>query len=147
MNNYPELLKNITQLMDEGRSNIAQTLSRIMIQTYWEIGKNLVEYEQKGNERAEYGSKLLNQLSKDLKTQFGKGFSQRNIYQMRLFFTKYPILQTSAKFQISETLSHQLSWSHYVELLKIEDNLERSFYEKECEKEKAYIPLMDNTIQ
>ncbi len=144
--------------MEEGRSNVARTVNSIMVQIYWEIGRNIVEYEQKGNERAEYGSKLLNQLSKDLRNLFGKGFSQRNIYQMRLFFTKYPIFQTlsgksnpilqtlSAKFQISEIPSHQLSWSHYVELLKIEEELERSFYEKECEKEKWSIRELKRQI-
>lgn len=79
MNNYSELLKNITKLMDEGQNNVAKTVNSIMVQTYWNIGRNIVEYEQKGKEKAEYGSKLLNQLSKDLKNHLGKGFSQSNI--------------------------------------------------------------------
>ena len=98
-----------------------------MVQTYWEIGRQIVEYEQRGNERAEYGSDVLNRLSRDLTDRYGKGFSHSNVVYMRKLYLSYPK---------SQTLSNFLTWSHYIELLKIDDPLERSFYEKECEEER-----------
>ncbi|MCB0599040.1 MAG: hypothetical protein H6557_06595 [Lewinellaceae bacterium] len=88
------------------------------LQTYWTIGQHIVEFEQAGKMKAEYGKELLIQLAKGLKIQFGKGFSRSNLYQMRQFYLKYQ------KFQ---TVSGKLTWSHYVELLSISDDLERSF--------------------
>ncbi|WP_202800250.1 YhcG family protein [Pontibacter sp. BAB1700] len=85
-----------------------------------------VEFEQGGKEKAAYGSDLLNQLSRDLTLEFGKGFSRSNLVYMRKFYLA---------FSKSETLSHQLSWSHYFEILKADNQLEISFYTKQCEKE------------
>ncbi len=115
----------LSSKMDLRRLSKEQTKQEIkgLVDKY----NRIVEYEQRGNEKAEYGSALLENLSKDLKLRHGKGFSKSNLIYMRLFYLKY---------QKSETLSHQLSWSHYFELLKIEDDLERSFYEKQCIHEK-----------
>jgi len=98
-----------------------------LLETYWAIGQYIVEFEQEGNASASYGKQLLLQLSKDLKDSLGKGFSQSNLQRMRQFYLDYPIYAT---------VSHKLSWSHFVELLKIEDKLERSFYEKQSIIEK-----------
>lgn len=87
-----------------------------MVATYWQIGQQIVEFEQNGADRAEYGTELLKDLSKDLKQQYGKGFSKSNLYMMRLLYNKFP------KFQ---TLSGKLSWSHYTELLGVSDDLAR----------------------
>ena len=87
------------------------------------IGRTIVEYEQNGHKKAEYGSDVLNTLSRDLTDRFGKGFSRSNVFYIRKLYLTYEKVQT---------LSELLSWSHYIELLKIEDPLERSFYEKEC---------------
>ena len=122
-NNYDSLITNIGSILEKGRQQAYRAVNEILVKTYWEIGRQIVEYEQKGEERAEYGSALLDSLSRDLKIQYGKGFSKSNVYLMRLIYTKYP------KFQ---TVSGKLSWSHYVEILGIEDNLERKFYEKQC---------------
>lgn len=97
-----------------------------MVQTYWNIGKHIVEYEQGGNEKAEYGSEVLRRLSSDLSAAYGKGFSRSNIFYMRKLYLTYAKVQT---------VSELLSWSHYIELLKIDDPLERSFYEKEAQAE------------
>lgn len=111
------------------------------------IGRYIVEFEQQGKERAEYGSELLVSLSKDLKTKFGKGFSRSNLQLMWLFYIKYPNFQTvfgkseirqtvTGKFAKSQTLSGiLLSWSHYAELLTVSDDLARAFYEKQTIKE------------
>ncbi len=120
---YNQLIFSIGSLLEEARKKVYSQINQILIKTYWQIGKRIIEFEQKGKEKAEYGTKLLDKLSKDLKLKYGKGFSRSNIIYMRLFFIKY---------SKSETVSHQLSWSHYFELLKIENDLERSFYEKQC---------------
>ena len=124
---YTQLISAISQILEEGRRKALQSVNQILVQTYWEIGRQIVEFEQRGKEKAEYGSTLLETLSRDLKMRYGKGFSRSNLIYMRLFYLKY---------QKSETVSHQLSWSHYFELLKIEDDVERSFYEKQCILEK-----------
>ena len=123
---YENLIMEIGDLLEKGRRNTAVVVNNIIVQTYWKIGKQIVEFEQKGNEKAEYGSSLLDKLSKDLTKRYGKGFGLSNVTKMRKLYITYPILQT---------LSAKLTWSHYVELLKIDDSMERSFYEKECEKE------------
>lgn len=123
---YAQLIDNISSLLAQARQKAYSSVNQILIQTYWEIGKRIVEYEQKGKEKAEYGSQLLVDLSHDLNLRYGDGFSKSNIYSMRLFYISHQ------KFQ---TLSGKLSWSHYVELLKVKDELARSFYEKQCIKE------------
>ncbi len=122
---YNALLQNVGNTLTQGRSRAAAAVNAAMVQTYWEIGRQIVEYEQKGNERAEYGTELLKRLSRDLTERYGKGFGKSNIFAMRRFFLLYQ------KFQ---TVSGKLTWSHYVELLKVDDPLERSFYEKESEQ-------------
>src|SRR3989338_4672056 len=124
---YHHLIKVVGQLLEEARKKVYSTVNSILVDTYWEIGQRIVEFEQQGKEKAEYGSRLLEKLSSDLKLEYGKGFSKSNLIYMRLFYLHYPK---------SEMLSHQLSWSHYFELLKIDDNLARSFYEHQCLNER-----------
>lgn len=87
------------------------------------MGRHIVEFEQAGNLRAEYGDALIDQLSADLRLRHGKGFSRSNLIYMRLLYLRYPI---------SQTLSNLLSWSHYCELLRLDDDLERGIYEKQA---------------
>lgn len=98
-----------------------------MVLTYFEIGRMIVEEEQKGKDRAEYGQQLINELSNRLSTEFGKGFSPTNIKQMRSFFLIYSKGQT-----VSDEFN--LSWSHYLKLMRIKDENERRFYEIETYK-------------
>ena len=123
---YQELLRHVGDALEDGRSRAAAAVSTAVVMTYWHIGRQIVEYEQGGSEKAVYGSELLKKLSRDLTDLYGSGFSQSNVNKMRKLYLTYPILQT---------VSAKLSWSHYVELLKIDDPLERSFYEKEAELE------------
>ena len=123
---YDSLLIQIGDTLESGRKTAAVRVNETIVETYWQIGKYIVEFEQAGNEKAEYGSETLKKLSKDLSIRYGDGFSLSNITKMRKLYQVFPILQT---------LSAKLSWSHYVELLKIDDPLERSFYLKECEQE------------
>lgn len=128
MKNLPEikdydiLMKNITETYQSERSKAIQAIKSGLVNAHWQTGKYIVEFEQGGNEKSEFGSLLLDKLSEDLKAKHGAGFSKSNLVYMRLFYLKYPI---------GVTLSHQLSWSHYYELLKISDDLERGFYEKQ----------------
>ncbi|MGR8933864.1 MAG: PDDEXK nuclease domain-containing protein [Gammaproteobacteria bacterium] len=120
---YQDLLQEIGQLLHTARQQAAQTVNTLLVQTYWRIGRHIVEFEQGGNEKADYGSGLLDRLSKDLTTLHGKGFSRSNVYYMRKLYLS---------FQNSETLSHKLSWSHYFEILKADEPLEISFYTRQA---------------
>ena len=126
-NKYQSLAEHIGALLLNGRQKAAQSVNTILVNTYWEIGRYIVEYEQKGNEKAEYGSQLFERLSKDLSSAYGKGFSRSNLVYMRKLYLFFPIC---------ETLSHILTWSHYFEILKADTDLEISFYSKQCEKER-----------
>jgi len=120
---YTSLIWHIGRILEDSRKKAAYAVNSIIVQTYWEIGKNVVEYEQKGGERAEYRSRLLHTLSKDLQLEYGSGFGKSNLYNMRQFYLAYRNFQT---------VSGKLSWSHYVILLGLDDGLERQFYEKQC---------------
>lgn len=123
---YDKLLNSIGELLESARRQVVRTINTILVKTYWEIGKRIVDYEQKGKDRADYGVELLKRLSRDLRLKYGRGFSRSNLQYMRLVYIKYPKCQT---------VSGKLSWSHYVELLSVSDDLARSFYEKQCIKE------------
>lgn len=88
---YRKLLSSIGEQLVSGRARATQKVNNILIETYWNIGKHIVEFEQGGEEKAEYGSKLLVKLSKDLKLTYGKGFSRSNLQYMRLLYSYYPI--------------------------------------------------------
>lgn len=118
-----EMIEQIKQVMGQARTNVAKAVNNELITTYWNIGRIIVEHEQENNERATYGKQTLKELSKVLTEEFGKGFSVSNLQFMRRFYQTY---------QIQQTLSVKLSWSHYCELLLISEDDKRSFYEKEC---------------
>jgi predicted nuclease of restriction endonuclease-like (RecB) superfamily len=119
---YQNLIGTISQTYENGRNRAFSAVNTELVKTYWEIGKYIVEFEQGGDTKASYGKGLLEQLSRDLTLQYGKGFSRSNLFQIRLFYLKFPKIQT---------VSGKLSWSHIVELLKISDEMEREFYEKQ----------------
>lgn len=120
-----DIYEEIRGLLKSARENIVSTINSTMAKTYFLIGKRIVEEEQNGEKRAEYGKKLIKELSKKLTKEFGKGFSERNLEQMRKFYLAYSIPQTvSAEFR--------LSWSHYLILMRMENLDERNFYEIEA---------------
>jgi len=124
---YENLLKQIAATYQQGQQSATIAVNAHLVNTYWAIGQYIVEYEQGGKERAEYGNALIKNLSRDLVLNLGRGFSVSNLKRMRQFYLEYPK---------GATVSHLLTWSHYVELLKIDDLLERSFYEKQTHIEK-----------
>lgn len=116
--------KEIKELLYSAKSKVYQTINTTMTQTYFQIGKRIVEEEQGGVTRAEYGSALLKNLSNELIKEFGKGYSEQNLKNMRQFYLIYQKRQTvSSEFK--------LSWSHYIFLTRIENIDERNFYEIE----------------
>jgi hypothetical protein len=126
---YSNLFDRIADILVEARTKVVREINRAQVLAYWEIGREIVEFEQKGQLRAEYGEELLKELSADMTVRFGKGFSERNLRNMRAFYLNFPIRQTvSAEWQKSQTVSGKfepmLSWSHYCELLKVEEPLE-----------------------
>lgn len=121
--NFAPVIYEIKAVLDAARSNVAHQVNSELLNTYWNIGRIIAEYEQTVPERADYGKQTLKELSKALTSEFGKGFSRANLYNMRQFYMAYEKVQT---------LSGQLNWSHYCELLSISDSDKRSFYEKEA---------------
>lgn len=120
-----DIYEEIKGLLKSARENIVSTINSTMAKTYFLIGKRIVEEEQFGEKRAEYGKKLIKELSKKLTKEFGKGFSETNLEQMRKFYKVYGIPQT-----LSEEF--RLSWSHYLILMRMENLDERNFYEIEA---------------
>ena len=116
------MMNEIREILQSARQRVAIQVNTELLSTYWNIGKIIVEHEQENHERADYGKQTLKQLSKELTKEFGKGFSVSNLQFMRRFYQCY---------QIQQTVSVKLSWSHYCELLTISDADKRSFYEKE----------------
>jgi len=125
-NNYQTLLSRISDTYTHGYQKTVMAINSNLVETYWKIGQYIVEFEQGGSSKAQYGKALLENLSKDLSHLHGKGFSRSNISYMRLFYQRYPIC---------EEVPHKLSWTHFCELVKIDDPLERSFYEKQTIRE------------
>src|SRR4030042_5670168 len=151
-NKYTYLIKRLAEIIHSARATAVRQINKAQVLAYYEIGSEIVEFEQKGKARAEYGEGLITRLSKDMTENFGRGFSEMNLRNMRRFYLEFPIqIQQTASVKSSEkrkfqTLSEKssirealsvefdprLSWSHYCELLRVEYPLARSFYEKEA---------------
>ena len=119
---FNTIFNNIKELVVNSRNKVYTTVNIEMLKLYWNIGKIIMEIQQ-GDERAKYGDSILEKLSEKLTNEFGKGFSKRNLERMRKFYICFPI---------ATTVSSQLSWSHYLELIKIEEKSKRNFYFNEC---------------
>lgn len=115
---FNSFFNNIKDLVMNSRNKVYQTVNTEMLNLYWNIGKAIMEIQQ-GDERASYGDAVLEKLSQKLTNEFGKGFSSRNLRTMRKFYIIYPIWKT---------VSSKLSWSHYLELIKIDEEAKRNFY-------------------
>ena len=127
INDNKQFYNDILKILKKARNKVKKSIDNTMTYTYYKIGERIVKEEQKGNERAEYGKKILKNLSKVLTSEFEKGFSTTNLKQMRTFYLTYEKGQTlSAELPLLE-----LSWSHYLVLMRITDENERKFYEIE----------------
>lgn len=119
-----QFIDDIKELLEAARNNVVRQVNTTMLMTYFEIGRRIVEQEQKGESQADYGQYLLVRLSESLSGRFGKGFSKRNLELMRQFYLTYKIAKS--------TISQSLSWTHYIRLMRISDPKERAFYEIEA---------------
>ena len=157
---YEAVFGDVSKIIDAARESAARSVNSAMTAAYWLIGRRIVEFEQSGENRAEYGAALIVRLADDLTVQFGRGFSSQNIYNMRLFYLSYQpnrirqtlsgILAPPPRRQIFQTTSGEfdpssvevgfddlltafpLPWSAYVRLLSVRDEHARSFYEAEA---------------
>lgn len=120
-NEINNIFNAIKQLVINSKNKVYSAVNTEMLNLYWNIGKAIMEIQQ-GDERANYGDAVLEKLSEKLTAEFGKGFSKRNLERMRKFYIYFPI---------ATTVSSQLSWSHYLEIIKIEEKYKRNFYIKE----------------
>lgn len=123
---YQQLVSNIASLWHQAKEKAISAVNTELLEANWQTGKYIVEFEQGGKVRAEYGKQLMVNLAKDLTLLNGRGFSRSNLSYMRKFYLAFPKC---------ETVSHKLTWSHYFEILKCDDPLERQFYLKQCIKE------------
>ncbi len=124
---YQQLLATISATYTVGQMRATQAVNAQLLETSLQVGQHMVDFEQAGQTRADYGKALLDKLAADLSLRHGKGFSRSNLIRFRQFYLAYPK---------GATLSHQLSWSHMVEILKLDDPLERSFYEQQAARER-----------
>jgi predicted nuclease of restriction endonuclease-like (RecB) superfamily len=117
------LLHSLRELIQGARQKVLRAVDAVQVQTCWEIGRHIVEFEQGGAARAEYGTRLLPILAESLSREFGKGFDASNLRYMRLFYQAFPI---------RDALRHELSWTHYRSLLKVEHQAARFWYMAEA---------------
>jgi predicted nuclease of restriction endonuclease-like (RecB) superfamily len=127
----------IKTILDEARYKTFKSINFLMVDAYWHIGKRIVEEEQKGEQRAEYGSYLLRDLAKFLTTEFGPGFSEQSLRNMRQFYLLFPI---------RSTLWSELTWSHYKLLIRIENPKARDWYATECIANNWSVRALDRQI-
>ena len=141
MNEFAELFAKSKALIDNARNSMGVVVNAVTVYTSYLLGKYMIEFEQQGSERAQYGAKVLDSLSDYLTSEYGRGFSRSNLAGMRKFYLTYkdrePQIVQSGIGQL--TVDHQsfpfkLSWTHYQVLMTIEDSAERSFYEMEAIK-------------
>jgi predicted nuclease of restriction endonuclease-like (RecB) superfamily len=171
---YGDLVGKIVSLLEDARRSSARAVNALMTATYWEIGRTIVEYEQRGSSRAEYGESLLKELAADLTARYGRGFGWRNLFQMRAFYLAYPPekLQTLSAISAGtpdpvpgdQTLSSSLQtvsatsplaqiaagfplpWSAYVRLLGVKNEHARAFYETEALRAGWSVRQLDRQI-
>ncbi len=160
---YQALLRSVSDLLRDGRRSAAKSVNAVLTTTYWLVGRRLVEFEQGGKERAAYGSELLKRLSADLQSQLGRGFSERNLEQMRQFYLQWSNPQTlsadsksdltrsisqtaSAKLGSGDVPVFPLPWSHYVRLLSVPDLTARQHYEEEALRAGWSVRQLDRQI-
>lgn len=133
----PAILIEIKQVIEQARKQVKQTVNHAMVNAYWQIGRLIVEQEQQGATRAEYGKTQLALLSTQLTAQFGKGYSSRNLRNMRSFYLAF------SKWQ---TVSAKLSWSHYSTLIRIENENARLWYMQEASQQNWSVRALERQI-
>lgn len=132
-----KLVSDLRELITTARGQAIRAVDVIQIRTYWEVGQHLVEFEQGGKDRAEYGKGVLREVSEELTREFGKGFDASNLRYMRLFYKAFPI---------RDAVRHELSWTHYRSLIKVENEAARLWYMNEAIAENWSSRALDRQI-
>jgi len=125
----PRFYSAVTSVLRSARRRALNTVNSTMIEAYWNLGRLIVQEEQQGNTRAEYAVYLIRDLATRLTQEFGRGYSQSNLKSFRQFFLAFPASEPAA---IRQTLSGELTWSHYCALLRVSDPAARSWYAREA---------------
>jgi hypothetical protein len=131
------LLSALRALIQQGRQRALRTVDMVQVQTCWEIGRHIIEFEQGGEVRAAYGKKLLPRLAEQLTREFGQGFDERNLRHMRAFFQAFPIWNA---------LRTELSWTHYRHLLRVDSAEARQWYVNEAAEQNWSARALDRQI-
>lgn len=151
--NQDNFIAEIKQILAQARQKAYTAVNSAMVEAYWQIGKRIVEEEQKGEKRAEYGKKVLENLSKELTFDFGKGYSMRTLREFRQFYLIFPelisIRQTASAESTADiwrTVYAKLHWSHYQRVLRVSDANARMYYLKEAAQNNWSIKTLDRNI-
>ena len=147
----PNLFQSVKHVLDSAYCNVYRAANSAMVAAYWEIGRLIVEEEQNGSTRADYGKQILKELSEKLISEYGRGYSVTNLKYFRQFFLVFPNLfinnlLTNNDIQIRQTLSGELSWSHYSLLMRVETQKAREFYMKEAAMQNWSVRALDRQI-
>ncbi|MCZ2102481.1 MAG: PDDEXK nuclease domain-containing protein [Chitinophagales bacterium] len=130
----------IKTILAQARQKAYSAINSAMVEAYWNIGKRIVEEEQNGADRAEYGKQMIQTISEELTQEFGKGFSKRTIWEIRQFYAYFP------EYEIMRTLFAQLSWSHFQRVLKVSNENARMYYLKEAAENTWSVRTLDRNI-
>ena len=136
-NNY---INEIKRILKNARQKAYTAVNSAMVEAYWEIGRRIVEEEQNGKERAEYGKEILQNLSKELTEEFGKGYSYRTLREIRQFYLMF------SDFEKWRTVSAKLTWSHFQKVLRVSDEKARIFYLTEAAENMWSVRTLDRNI-
>ena len=136
-NNY---INEIKKILKNARQKAYTAVNSVMVEAYWEIGRRIVEEEQNGKERAEYGKEILQNLSKELTEEFGKGYSYRTLREIRQFYLMF------SDFEKWRTVSAKLTWSHFQKVLRVSDEKARIFYLTEAAENMWSVRALDRNI-
>lgn len=135
-----QYIQEIKQILTQARHKTYQAINFAMVEAYWNIGKKIVLEEQNGNDRADYGKEIIKTIAKELTKEFGKGYSQRTLWEIRQFYMYFQ------DFEIVRTLSAQLSWSHYQRVLRVSNPEARHYYLAEAAQQGWSVRTLDRNI-
>lgn len=133
-------INEIKTILKNARQKAYTAVNSAMVEAYWEIGRRIVEEEQRGKERAEYGKEIVKNLSKELTEEFGKGFSRRTLWEMRKLYVYF------SDYEKVRTLFAQLTWSHFQKVLRVSDEKARIFYLTEAAENMWSVRTLDRNI-
>ena len=135
--NVQPLFEQVRLVIDQAQQKLRHTVNDLMVQSYWHIGRLIIEDEQGGVARAEYGKQTLNHLSKKLSAEYGKGFSPQSLWNFRQFYVEFPILSTAWR---------ELRWSHYKILMRVKDPAARDWYANEAISQGWNVAALDRQV-